>query len=135
MIKQLINAVSQFLQMRRNITIKFIPWAYMYTTLKCSGKGEIQTNPSKFDERLFSHIYLCRLRLKQGREIHERVSERGTSVSQTGRQTDKNKKQTKQTNKKTARDIETEKLYIPQGLNLGNFTLSVEHSKHNIQTE
>ena len=32
----------------------------------------IQTNPSKFDERLFSDIYLCRLRLKQGKEIHER---------------------------------------------------------------
>ena len=30
----------------------------------------IQTNPSKFDERLFSDIYMCRLRLKQGREIH-----------------------------------------------------------------
>ena len=31
----------------------------------------IQTNPSKFDERLFSDIYLCRLRLKQGREIQD----------------------------------------------------------------
>ena len=31
----------------------------------------IQTNPSKFDERLFSDIYLCKLRLKQGREIHD----------------------------------------------------------------
>ena len=34
------------------------------------GKRVIQTNPSKFDERLFSDIYMCRLRLKQGREIH-----------------------------------------------------------------
>ena len=31
----------------------------------------IQTNPSKFDERLFSDIYLCRLRLKQRRDIHD----------------------------------------------------------------
>ena len=35
------------------------------------GKRVIQTNPSKFDARLFSDIYLCRLRLKQGREIHD----------------------------------------------------------------
>ena len=31
----------------------------------------IQTNPSKFDERLFSDIYLCRLPLKQGRDIRD----------------------------------------------------------------
>ena len=31
----------------------------------------IQTNPFKFDERLFSDIYLCGLRLKQGREIQD----------------------------------------------------------------
>ena len=37
--------------------------------LKYFGKRVIQTNPSKFDETLFSDIYLCRLRLKQGREI------------------------------------------------------------------
>ena len=30
----------------------------MYTTIKCLGKCAIQTNPSKFDERLFSDIYL-----------------------------------------------------------------------------
>ena len=42
----------------------------MHTTLKSLGKRVIQTNPSKFDERLFSDIYLCRLRLKQGREIY-----------------------------------------------------------------
>ena len=41
----------------------------MYTTLTFLGKRVIQTNPSKFDERLFSDIYLCRLRLKQGRII------------------------------------------------------------------
>ena len=29
----MINAVSQFLQMCRNIRIKFLSWAYMYTTL------------------------------------------------------------------------------------------------------
>ena len=71
MIKQLINAVSQFLQLCKNIRIKFLSWAYMYTTLTCLGKRVIQTNPSKFDERLFSDIYLCRLRLKQGTEIHD----------------------------------------------------------------
>jgi len=35
------------------------------------GKRVIQTNPSKFDEKLFSDMYLCKLRLKQGREIHD----------------------------------------------------------------
>ena len=43
----------------------------MYTTIKFLGKHVIQTNPSKFDERLFSDIYLCRLRLKPGREIQD----------------------------------------------------------------
>ena len=42
---------------------------YMNTTLKVLGKRVIRTNPSKSDERLFSDIYLCRLRSKQGREI------------------------------------------------------------------
>ena len=37
------------------------------------GKRVIQTHPSKCDERLFSDIYLCRLRLKQGREIHDLI--------------------------------------------------------------
>ena len=55
--KQLINAVLQFLQMCRNI-IKFLSWAYMYVTLRFLGKRVIQTNPSTFDERLFSDIYL-----------------------------------------------------------------------------
>ena len=64
-IKQLINAVSHFLQLCRNIRIKFLSWAYMYTTLE----RVIQTNPSKLDEMLFSGIYLCRLLLKQGREM------------------------------------------------------------------
>ena len=34
----------------------------------------IQTDPSRFDERLLSEVYLCRLRLKQGREIQEFIS-------------------------------------------------------------
>ena len=38
---------------------------------KLSLNQVIQTNPSKFDVRLFSDIYLCRLPLKQGREIHD----------------------------------------------------------------
>ena len=42
------------LQMCRNIRIKFLSCAYMYPTLKCLGKRVIQTNPSKFDEMLFS---------------------------------------------------------------------------------
>ena len=70
-IKQLINAVSQFLQMCRNIRIEFISWTYMYTTLKFLGKRVIQTNLSKFNEKLFWGIYLFRLRLKQGTEIHD----------------------------------------------------------------
>ena len=71
----MINAVSQFLQMCRNIIIKFLSWAYMYITLSILGKRVIQKNPFIFDERLFSDIYLCRLRLKQGREIHDFISE------------------------------------------------------------
>ena len=59
-IKQLINAVSQFLQMCRNIRIKFLSWAYMYTTLNYFlGKRVIHTNPSKFEERSFSDIHVC----------------------------------------------------------------------------
>ena len=50
-------------------TSEFCSWAYMYPTIL--GKRVIQTNLSKFDERLFSDIYLCRLCLKQGREIHD----------------------------------------------------------------
>ena len=42
-----------------------------HTTLKFLSKRVIQTNPSKFDKRFFSDIYLCRLCLKQGREIHD----------------------------------------------------------------
>ena len=59
------------LQMCRNIRIKFVSWAYMSTTLRYLSKRVIQTNPSKFDERLFSDIYLCRLHWKQGTEIHD----------------------------------------------------------------
>ena len=59
--------------MCRNIGNKFLSWTYMYTTLKHLGKRVIQTNPSKFVETLFSDIYLCRLRLKQGREIQDFV--------------------------------------------------------------
>ena len=60
-----------------------------------TGKHVMQTNPSKFDERLFSAIYLCRLRLKQRREIQEgeRETDRQTETErqrekggQTGRQ-------------------------------------------------
>ena len=37
------------------------------------GKNVPHTSQSRFDERLFSAIYLCRLRLKQGREIQNFV--------------------------------------------------------------
>ena len=53
--------------MCRNFGIKFLPC--ISTTLKRLGKHVTQTNPSKFDEMLFSGKYLCLLRLKQGREI------------------------------------------------------------------
>ena len=33
--------------------------SYMYKTLSFFGKRVIQTNPSKFDERLFSQTYIC----------------------------------------------------------------------------
>ena len=54
-----------------NVGIKFLSWTYMYTTIKFLGKHVIQTNPCKFDLRLFSDIYLCRLRLKEVREIQD----------------------------------------------------------------
>ena len=52
----------------------------MYTTLKCSGERVTETNPSKFDERLFSDICLYRLRLNQESEIQDFVarSSKGT---------------------------------------------------------
>ena len=49
----------------------------MYTTLKVLGKRVIQTNPSKFDESLFSNIYLSRLCLKQVREMHDYILRQG----------------------------------------------------------
>ena len=54
-----------------NIGNKILLWTYMYTTIKFLGKHLMQTNLSKFDERLFSALYLCRLRLKQGREMQD----------------------------------------------------------------
>ena len=53
--------------MCRNTGIKFLSrtyndthiYIYIYTTLTFLGKHVIQTNPSKFDERLFSDIYIC----------------------------------------------------------------------------
>ena len=53
----------------------------MYTIQNFLGKHVIQTNLSKFDERLFSHsqTYLCRLHLKQGREIHIYILTLGVS--------------------------------------------------------
>ena len=60
--------------MSRNIGIKFILWAYNTRKFR---RHVIQTNPSKFDERLFSDIHLCRLRLNQGREIHDFVLRQG----------------------------------------------------------
>ena len=69
--KQLINAVSQSSNKRADIGNKFLSWTYMYTSIKLLGKRMIQANPSKFDERLFSDMYLCRLRLEQGREIQD----------------------------------------------------------------
>ena len=40
--------------MYRNIGNKFISWTYMYTAIKFDLANVIQTDPSKFDERLFS---------------------------------------------------------------------------------
>ena len=40
-------------------------------TFRFLGKLVVQTNLSKFDERLFSDIYLCRLHLKQETETHD----------------------------------------------------------------
>ena len=49
--------------MCRNIGIKFLSWACTFL-----GKRVIQTNPSKFDERLFSDIYCADYVSKQRRE-------------------------------------------------------------------
>ena len=46
-------------------------------TIKFLGKRVIQINPSKFDERLFSDIYMCRLRLKRRTEIHDYILRQG----------------------------------------------------------
>ena len=44
----------------------------MSTTIRLIfGKHVIQTNPSKFGERLFSDIYLCRLCLKDERKMKD----------------------------------------------------------------
>ena len=73
--KQLINAATQSsYKMCRNIGIKFRSWTYMYI---CNTKNFRQTCDSsksvKFGERWLSEIYLCRLHLKQGRQIQEFV--------------------------------------------------------------
>ena len=55
---------------------------YMRTTLnflKHFYANVTETNLSKFDEGLFSDIYLCRLRLEQGREIRILCFEAGGS--------------------------------------------------------
>ena len=44
---------------------------HLYNYNKVLGKHMVQTNPFKFDERLISDIYLCRLCSKQGREIQD----------------------------------------------------------------
>ena len=44
---------------------------HVYNNQFFGDKHVIQTNLSKFDERLFSDIYLCRQRLKQEREMQD----------------------------------------------------------------
>ena len=82
----MIIAVSQFLQMCRNIRIKFLSWAYMYTTVTFLGKRVIQTNPSKFDERLFSETE--RQRQKQRQRDRETETDRQTDRDR-GRETER----------------------------------------------
>ena len=73
--KQLINAVSQSSYKCAEKSELYIfhghTSLHIYNPTFLLGKHVIQTNPSKFDEMLFSDIYLCRLRLKQGREIQD----------------------------------------------------------------
>ena len=65
--KQLINAISQSsYKCAETLELNFFHghtmihiYIYIYTTLTFLGKHVIQTNPSKFDERLFSDIYIC----------------------------------------------------------------------------
>ena len=73
--KQFIDAVSQ----SSSEINEFLFMDIQIRTINILGKHVIQTNPSKFDERLFSDIYLCRLRLKQGRDIQDCMFEAGSS--------------------------------------------------------
>ena len=50
-IKQLIKVVSQFLQMCRNIIIKFISWAYMYMIEIIRRKPGRETQPDSQTDR------------------------------------------------------------------------------------
>ena len=61
---------NDFLHICRNIGIKFPFRTYMCTTL-ILGKNFTQASQSKFYETLFSETGLCRLRLKQWREIQD----------------------------------------------------------------
>ena len=68
--KQLINEVSQSsYTMELNFFHGHI-CIHVYNA-QILGKHVTQTNPSKLDDKLFSDRYLCRLRLKQGREIQD----------------------------------------------------------------
>ena len=73
-----INAVTQFLQMCRNILITFLSWAYMNTSLfflflfsfrqTCDSNKSVQT----WREVILTHIFV-QITCRQGREIHELI--------------------------------------------------------------
>ena len=70
--KQLVNAVSQ--SCYKCAETSELNFFHGYTCIQHSvilDNHVIQTNPSKFDKRLFSDIYLYRLRLKQRREMQD----------------------------------------------------------------
>ena len=52
----MINAVSQFLQMCRNIRIKFLLWVYMYTTQRENERRKQDSGICDFFSR---HLFRC----------------------------------------------------------------------------
>ena len=76
-------------------------YMYTYNTQFLLGKHVIQTNPSKFDERLFSDIHMCGLRLRQRREIQDFMKfwgrERGRDRDRQRQETDRDRELLTQT--------------------------------------
>ena len=118
----MINAVSQFLQKCWNIRIKFLSWAYMFTTHHFKfflGKRVIQTD-RETDRETETETETERDRLRQaGRQRQtDRQTDRQTEKekgTETGRQTDRDR----QTENKRGREC-VESTPRPQSVGVGN---------------